>query len=365
MKHTALESSASIKDCLKASSVPKKLMKPNAKIGKPIWLPQKLRVSLGTAIALGLADGKLQALPTTAYLMTYRAGRCNANCGFCSQARESQSSPSMLSRVSWPAFQTEEALEAINKNLSKKGIRRICVQALNYPGVFKHLTSVVAQIRSMSNVSVSVSCQPSKTRDLQQLVEAGVERVGIPLDAATESIFDRIKGRQAGGPYCWKKQFHMLKEALRIFGEGNVTTHLIVGLGETEKEMVKIIQECVDIGVLPALFAFTPVRGTRMQNVTPPPIREYRRIQIARFLVLSRASRFEKMHFAEGHITDFGVTENLLRRIVSDGEAFRTSGCPDCNRPYYNERPTGPMYNYPRKPKLEEISEIEEQIGLD
>jgi len=340
-------------------------MKPNADTRMAIGSPQQLRVSLGTAIALGLTNGKLKTLPTTAYLMTYRANKCNANCGFCSQARESRSSSSMLSRVSWPVFQTKEVLEAMNKNLSKNGIGRVCVQALNYPNVFKHLASIVTKIRSLSNVPISVSCQPSKTGDLRQLADAGVERVGIPLDAATESIFDRIKGRQAGGPYCWKNQFHMLKEALHIFGEGNVTTHLIVGLGETEREMVKIIQECVDMGVLPALFAFTPVRGTKMQDAKPPPVGEYRRIQIARFLVLSKASRFESMHFAEGHITDFGVSENLLRRTVSDGEAFRTSGCPDCNRPYYNERPTGPLYNYPRKPRAEEISEIEEQIGLD
>jgi biotin synthase-related radical SAM superfamily protein len=31
-----------------------------------------------------------------------------------------------------------------------------------------------------------------------------------------------------------------------------------------------------------------------------------------------------------------------------DGEAFCTAGCPGCNRPFYNERPAGPMYNYPR-----------------
>ena len=27
---------------------------------------------------------------------------------------------------------------------------------------------------------------------------------------------------------------------------------------------------------------------------------------------------------------------------------FETSGCPGCNRPYYNERPGGMLYNYPR-----------------
>jgi len=38
------------------------------------------------------------------------------------------------------------------------------------------------------------------------------------------------------------------------------------------------------------------------------------------------------------------------------GEPFRTSGCPDCNRPFYNERPSGPLYNYPRPLTTEEAA---------
>jgi biotin synthase len=36
-----------------------------------------------------------------------------------------------------------------------------------------------------------------------------------------------------------------------------------------------------------------------------------------------------------------------LVNLPGFGESFMTRGCPDCNRPYYNERPGGPMYNYP------------------
>jgi biotin synthase-related radical SAM superfamily protein len=339
-------------------------MKTHTDTRMPIGTPQQLRVSLGTAIVLGLTTGRLQTLPTTAYLMTYNANKCNANCSFCPQARESHSSSNMLSRITWPVFQTKVVLEAMCENFGKKKIRRVCIQALNYPDVFEHLALIVTQIRSLSNVPISVSCQPSGMGDLWRLAEAGVQRIGIPLDAATEDIFDRIKGQRAGGPYRWRKQFQMLKEAVHIFGEGNVSTHLIVGLGETEKEMVKVIHTCVDTGVLPALFAFTPVRGTKMQDMRQPSLQQYRRMQIARSLILSKACMFENMRFVQGRISDFGISKNALEKIVSGGEAFRTSGCPDCNRPYYNERPTGPVYNYPTKLTWEESEKIWEQISL-
>jgi len=63
-------------------------------------------------------------------------------------------------------------------------------------------------------------------------------------------------------------------------------------------------------------------------------------------------------------LVSFGVSEEQLGEVIRTGEPFVTSGCPGCNRPYYNEKPGGPLYNYPRQPLPEEISEIERQIGI-
>jgi biotin synthase len=145
-----------------------------------------------------------------------------------------------------------------------------------------------------------------------------------------------------------------------------ITTHLIVGLGESEKEMVEMIQKCVDMGVLPALFAFTPVAGTALENLKQPPIQQYRRIQLARHLIFHGNARAENMSFDEnGRITGFGVDKQTLKQVVGSGEPFGTSGCPDCNRPYYNEKPSGPIYNYPRPLSEKEIAKIFEELALN
>jgi biotin synthase len=196
------------------------------------------------------------------------------------------------------------------------------------------------------------------------LAKAGAERIGIPLDAATEEIFDKVKGLSAGGPYEMRRQLALLEEAVKVFGKGKVSTHLIVGLGETEKEMVYMIQKCVDMGVLPALFAFTPVAGTALENMNPPPIPQYRRIQLARHLIVHEIARCEDMGFDwEGRITDFGVDKQTLKQVVESGAPFQTSGCPNCNRPYYNEKPSGPIYNYPRPLNTEEIKRAIEELA--
>lgn len=329
-------------------------------------LRRQIRVSSGSAIVLGLLEGKLDAAPTTAYLMTFVNGKCAANCGFCPQARGSHGKADMLSRVSWPVFPIESVLNKLGEATEKNKIKRVCLQALNYPEVFADLQSLIRELKQWTSIPVSVSCQPMDIDNLKRLAKAGADRIGIPLDAATEELFDKIKGKSTGGPYVWKKQFELLREAVAVFGKGKVSTHFIVGLGETEKEMIKVVQRCVDMGVLPALFAFTPIEGTALRNMPQPPVQAYRRMQIAQSLVVSGLARAEKMRFDEkGRLADYGTGRQTLRRLIESGEPFRTSGCSDCNRPYYNEKPSGPIYNYPRKLEQGEIEEIRKQISPD
>lgn len=328
-------------------------------------LPPQIRVSTGSAVVLGLLDAKLDAAPTTVYLMTSRRGKCNANCRFCPQARESEGRADMLSRVTWPLFQTETVIDRIEGAFKDGKAMRVCIQALNYPRVLVHLLTVVSSIHSRVKIPISVSCQPLGKSSIVHLFEAGAERIGIPLDAATEEIFMRTKGVVAGGPYDWQKQWNLLKDAVNVFGKGKVSTHLIVGLGETEEQMIRMVQECVDRSVVPGLFAFTPIRGTALESESTPPLEKYRRIQLARHLILHGIVRFEEMHFGSGgNLFDFGVDNEVLLDVIEREEAFLTCGCPDCNRPYYNEKPSGPIYNYPRKMAPNEISEIKRQFKL-
>lgn len=327
--------------------------------------PEKVRVSIGSAIALGLTRAKSIVQPTTIYLLTYHQGKCSANCGFCPQAKTSKGRVDMLSRVTWPPFPTEMVFYKIRNAFEEGTMKRVCIQALNYQTVFEDISYLVNGILSRAKVPISVCCQPLDRKKMEKLRAAGVERIGIPLDAATEGLFDRVKGSLVSGPYVWEKQRWILREAVQIFGRGLVTTHLIVGLGETEREIVQAIQWCVDLGVYPSLFSFTPIPGTALENHPSPPLSYYRRVQIARRLIIQGKARYGKMMFdKDDRLIDFSIPEEQLKQTIRTGKPFITSGCPGCNRPYYNERPGGPLYNYPRKPLLHEIAEIEEQMEI-
>jgi biotin synthase len=316
-------------------------------------IPEKVRVSVGTAALLKLDEYWLDVKPTTAYLMTYTEGSCTANCAFCPQARESPSNKSLLSRVLWPIYPTEEAMDGLHR--ADASLQRACIQTVNYPGFFNDALALLRKIKEVREIPVSIDTSPLTRAQMMELQTEGLDRIGIPLDLATEELFDRVKGAQTRGPYRWEKHFKALSTAVEVFGARRVLSNLIIGLGETEREAVGLIQRLKDMRVHTALFAFTPIPGTTLSRQPQPPLDAYRRIQLARHLITGGLSSIHGMEFDdEGRITGFGIDEETKARILQDGEAFRTSGCPGCNRPYYNERPSGPFYNYPRRLTVEE-----------
>jgi len=310
---------------------------------------ERIRASLGTAGLLGLLRLHSDAEATAAYLMTYTLGSCSANCAFCPQARESSSTKGLLSRVIWPDFPLDVVVEGIRSKVEEGNLHRICIQALNYPSFAQDVSIIASTILSKAKVPITVSCPPMTRREMERLKQIGVERIGLPLDGATPEVFDRIKGSIVKGPYDWESHLKAMNNALDLFGAKKVSTHIIVGLGETERDIIDIIQKLHGIGVNPSLFAFTPIRGTRLENLKRPEIGQYRRVQLARHLIVHGVSSINSMKFSrEGRILNFGVSSDILDNLISVGDPFMTSGCPYCNRPFYTESPRGPIYNYPR-----------------
>jgi biotin synthase len=157
--------------------------------------------------------------------------------------------------------------------------------------------------------------------------------------------------------------------AVGVFGKFHVGIHLIVGLGETEKEMVETIQKGQEMGAYTHLFSFYPEKGSPMENHSPPPISQYRRVQLARWIINESLGSLNQMKFDEtGRLVDFGME---ITPLIHTGEPFMTSGCPGrdgkvaCNRPYGNERPSAPIRNFPFMPEPQDVEEIKNQLGIE
>jgi len=324
-------------------------------------MKEQVRVSMGTLRVLGMEMLQTDADTTTAYLQTYEPGRCSADCSFCAQARSASSKSDSIARGIYPPKDTKEVVSRLSKAYGKGLLFRACIQTMKYPSMPEDLLFLIKEIRKASQIPVSVSIFPVPEEKLRELRKAGVDRLVIPLDAATEEIFARIKGGGEPCGYRWETHLKALSDAVRVFGKGMVGTHLIIGLGETEEEACGAIQMLSRMGAYASLFAYTPVAGTRLAG-KQPEIGHYRRLQLACYLIDQHMSSFDRMVFSEGKIAAFGIPGSYIREVISSGEPFRTRGCPDCNRPYSTEKPGGVIYNYPLEPKEKDTATIKKQI---
>lgn len=300
---------------------------------------KKIRLSTGSAAVLDLKKIATKAKSKTIYLMN--SGGCEYNCSFCAQAKDATSTQDKLSRVSWPEYESEEVLKALSKHENE--YKRICMQVVNTPKVFEELPKTVHQLRkSAPNTKIAMTIRTYNMQDIDAMFEAGADEVGLSIDAIAPDHFAKIKG----GNLDHYKNF-ILQAADKY--PGKIATHLIVGMGETEQQAVEMMKELNNHQVIIALFAFTPVRGAKMEFNEAPNIFSYRRIQVALHLIRNNY----EIVFAynqDGQIVDFGYSQQKLVKILQDSEVFETSGCSDCNRPYYNERAgSDQLYNHPQK----------------
>ena len=337
--------------------------------------PETVRLSLAAAITLGFKSGKFfrdAKLGCINLLMEYDEG-CMANCKYCGQAREICDQPTCKSliRVSWPSYPLEDVIKATDEASKRdRFVQRVCVSALTRPEAPKDLTEIVRRVRAGTDVKISALITPTvfSKQDFQGMKEAGVENITVAIDCCTEGLFNDLRGEGARGPHTWERYVQGVRDAVEVMGKGpnSVGVHLIMGLGESEEEAVRFIQECYDLGARVHMFSFYPERGSLMEDGTQPPLGSYRRMQLARWLIDRGLARGDKMGFDGGRLVDYGLEGALVEKEIRKGKAFITSGCPGCNRPFANETPSqaaeGLLRNYPFQPNADDIRLIEGQF---
>ncbi len=339
--------------------------------------PEQVRLSLAAAMTLGFVEGRFYRnarLGCINLLLTYPGG-CKANCAFCGLARESRVAATdprfeKFIRVTWKAYELDQVIERCVS--APPHVERVCVSMITHPQARADTLEVCRRVHQGSGLPVSLLIAPTLLGrdDLLQMREAGADRIGVAIDAATPELFDQLRGKPIGGPHDWSHYWQTYEEAISVFGENMVGVHLIHGLGESEQELVGAMDQARALGGSTHLFCFFPERFSALKQRPQPPASGYRRIQMARWLIDHDLSRAADMSFdGQGRVRDFGVSPDVLERELATGRPFMTSGCPGasgevaCNRPFGNERPGPDLRNYPFFLEDDDITLVREQMG--
>ena len=135
----------------------------------------------------------------------------------------------------------------------------------------KHLARCVRAIKAaVPELEIQVQIEPPRhLRAIRELHEAGAGSIGIHV----ESMDDAVRARWMPGKSTVSLDEYRAAwaEAVRVFGRNQVSTYLLVGLGEDPDEMVAAAEELIGLGVYPFVVPFRPLAGTLATDVDHVP----------------------------------------------------------------------------------------------
>lgn len=205
-------------------------------------------------------------LATTVLQTCTRYGNRETACQFCaigqSLAAKStipEKTPAQLAEVALAAAQ----LDGVKHVVLTTGTPRTPDRGAQI------LADCAAAIKAAAGLPVQAQCEPPADFGwFQRLSDAGVDSLGLHLEAVTERVRRRIMPGKAEVPVG--VYLEAFASAVRVFGRGQVSTYILAGLGDTRQEILEMSELLVGLGVYPFVVPFVPIAGTALENEPPP-----------------------------------------------------------------------------------------------
>jgi biotin synthase len=353
--------------------------------------PTYIKTSLASAMALRFVSGRFyrDAKPYCINLLLSYSEDCKANCAYCGLAQTRPTGEDSFIRVDWPILETGEVVRRIVRY--RENIRRVCISTVFHANAVEDTYSVAREIvgatrrvapTEMADLPLSVLITPGifGQTEIERLKELGVDTVGIGLDAASERVFKQTRGEGIRGPLSWEIYLTTLGEASKVFGPGKVSCHIIVGLGETDKELGELFFHVKALGAMIHLFSFYPEPHSNMARHKRPSLKRFRRAQLLCYLVERDMVSPGSLSFdGEGRLIGI-CNEDILRdrplslsirEAIESGRPFLTGGCPSvqgdiaCNRPFGSYRPGEAFRDFPFHPTKQDVGRLVKELRLE
>ena len=142
-----------------------------------------------------------------------------------------------------------------------------------------HLARCARAVREvLPDLPIQVQCEPpGDLATIQELYDAGARSIGIHVESLDDDV--RRRWMPGKGSVPMSEYRAAWAEAVRVFGWNQVSTYLLVGLGEDADELVAGAQELIAMGVYPFVVPFRPLAGTLATDVdgatAPAPAQVY------------------------------------------------------------------------------------------
>jgi radical SAM protein (TIGR04043 family) len=124
-------------------------------------------------------------------------------------------------------------------------------------------------IKSAVAIPVQAQCEPpADLAWIDRMADAGVDALGMHIEAVTETVRRRIMPGKAEVPLS--AYFRAFEHAVGVFGRGQVSTYILAGLGDSRESIITVCRVLVGLGVYPFVVPFVPIAGTPLEDHPAP-----------------------------------------------------------------------------------------------
>jgi len=180
--------------------------------------------------------------------------------------------PEMLAEVAVAAVDLDGAVDATLTTGSAKSVDRGA----------RYVARCGQAVKEASGLPVEVQFEPPAKLDvINEVGDMGVDSVGIHIETFDPVVLARVApGKARIGMDAY---FAAWERAVEVFGFGQVSTYVILGMGEDPEITIRGAKRAIDIGVYPFVVPLKPVAGSLMADWPSPPRSYtepiYRRVQ--------------------------------------------------------------------------------------
>ncbi|MEV4351011.1 MSMEG_0568 family radical SAM protein [Actinoplanes sp. NPDC049596] len=192
-------------------------------------------------------------------------------CRFCTIEESLRSGATIAAKT--PAQLAEVAAAAVRLDGVKQMVMTTGTTAGPDRGARNLVRSVRAVLAAVPGLPIQVQIEPP--RDLaviDELHEAGAVAIGIHVESLDDEI--RRAWMPGKGSVPMAEYEAAWDRAVEVFGRNQVSTYLLIGLGEDPAELVDGAARLIARGVYPFVVPFRPMAGTLARRdgaVAPPP----------------------------------------------------------------------------------------------
>ena len=190
----------------------------------------------------------------------------NLACQFCGVELSLQTGDTV------PIKTPQQLREVIEAAIEEKVCRHITLTIGSLPQADKGAAiyiKIVKEIKQCYDIPIHVQLEPPlQMKSLEDLHRNGVDTIGIHIEFFDQDVLQTVCPGKAQIPF--EKYESAWKSAVEIFGENQVDSYVILGLGETDESIIKGSENLLRLGVIPYLVPFRPISGTPLASHPTP-----------------------------------------------------------------------------------------------